>query len=327
MQIRSIIAVAALFTVHCATTPAAPARDSQLLVVNQGSQTLSFVDTKTLTVTASIPMVPSPHEVAVSEDGRTAYVSLYGNREVVGDTIAVVDVASHRETGRLTLDGRKRPHGLVVRGDQLFVTSETSKAVLRIDRASGAIDWVGESGAAGTHMIAVTRDAKRVYSGNIGSSTVSVIDAGAASASKQIAVGKGPEGIAMSPDGREVWSAHRGGGGVSVIDTRTNEVVATILPDVVSARVAISPDSRRVLLFDMPTRNVIVVDRASRKEVGRIAVSGMPGGGIVAADSKTAYITVYEPFSVTRVDLDRLAITGKVETGIAPDGLALISNS
>jgi YVTN family beta-propeller protein len=316
-----------LLLLGCASVPApAPAQHPLLLVVNQGSQTVSFVDAEAMTVVESIPMSPAPHELAIAEDGKTAYVSLYGNREVVGDSIAVIDVATRRETGRLTLGGHKRPHGLVVRGGQLFTTSETSKAVLRLDRATGAIGWTGNTGAAGSHMIAVDAAATRLYSGNIGADSVSAIDIGSGAtsdASQQIQVGKGPEGIALTPDGTEVWAAHRGGGGVSVIDTHSGSVVATLLPEVVSARVAISPDGRRVLLFDMPTGSTIVLDRATRKELGRIAMGGMPGGGIIAPDNRTAYVSVYEPFSVTRIDLETMAITGKVETGIAPDGMAL----
>jgi YVTN family beta-propeller protein len=298
-----------------------------LLVVNQGSQTLSFVDAETMTVIDSIPVSPAPHELAVSEDGRTAYVALYGNQQVVGDSIAVIDVATHKDAGRVSLAGSTRPHGLAVRGDSLFVTSETSQAILRVNRSSGTIDWRGKTGGVGSHMLGVSADGKRVYSGNIGSDSISVIDVGTGATSEptsKVAVGKGPEGIALTPDGTEVWAAHRGGGGVSVIDTASSKVVATLLPEVVSARVTISPDGRRVLLYDMPGRAVIVLDRASRKEIGRITVKGMPGGGTISSDSRTAYVGVYEPFSVTRIDLDTMKITGSVNTGIAPDGIVFV---
>jgi YVTN family beta-propeller protein len=323
----SWIVALTLLLLGCSSAPA-PTAHPLLLVVNQGSQTLSFVDAATMTVSTSIPMSPAPHELALSDDGQTAYVSLYGDREVVGDSIAVIDVATRRETGRLKLLDHKRPHGMAVRGDQLFVTSETSKAVLRLERGTGAVTWTGSTGAAGSHMVAVSADATRLYTGNIGSDSVSVIDTGngsTATASAQIPVGKGPEGIALSPDGSEVWAAHRGGGGVSVIDTRTGMVVATLFPEVVSARVAFSLDGRRVLLFDMPTGSTIVVDRTTRQELGRIAMSGMPGGGFIAPDNRTAFVSVYQPFSVTRIDLDTLKVTGRVETGIAPDGMALAS--
>jgi len=319
-------ALAGLLLTACATSQTPPAQHhATLLVVNQGSQTLSFVDASTLTVTKTIPMSPAPHELVLSPDRRTAYVSLYGNREVVGDRIAVIDVATQQETGRLSLGGKTRPHGMTTRGDHLFVTSETSQSVLRLNRA-GEIDWTGDTKARGSHMLALSPDSARIYTGNIGSDSISVIDVASSHsvASKQIAVGKGPEGIALSPDGFELWAAHRGGGGISIIDTRRDEVVATILPAIISARVTFTPDGRKVLLFDGPSNSLVIVDRAMRAEIGRVTLPGGPGGGIVTSDSRTAYVSVYEPFRVARIDLEKREITGSVETGIAPDGMALI---
>lgn len=310
------------------THPAASAET--LLVVNQGSQTLSFVDAATLAVTKSIPMSPAPHELVVSDDGRTAYVSLYGNHEVVGDSIAVIDVASMSERRRFALGGaHKRPHGLAFRDGRLYVTSEATQSIVRVDPETGVIDWTGETGGVGSHMLALAPDGKRVYCGNIGSNSVSVIDIdGARSvASLKIGVGRGPEGIALTPDGRELWAAHRGEGGLSIIDTGTGKVVATILPKIVSARVTFTPDGRKALLYDGADRHVIVIDTATRAEIGRIVLPGPTGGGIVARDSRVAYVSIYEPFRVARIDLDRLTMTGSVETGIAADGMALVTKA
>src|SRR5687767_13515093 len=64
-----------------------------LVVVNQGSQTVAFVDPVPMTVTGTIPMSPAPHEAVASADGKFVYVSLYGNQAVVGGEIAVIEVA------------------------------------------------------------------------------------------------------------------------------------------------------------------------------------------------------------------------------------------
>jgi YVTN family beta-propeller protein len=298
-------------------------------VVNQGSQTLSFVDPATMTVRKSIPMSPAPHEITGSADGRTAFVSLYGNREVVGDSIAVIDVASQSESRRFRIEGHVRPHGLAFRDGRLYVTAEKESALLRLDPSSGKVEWSGETKGTGSHMLALMPDGKRIYCGNIGSNDVSLIEISGSNsvATTKIAVGRGPEGIALTPDGSELWAAHRGEGGVSVIDTKTNSVVATLLPEVVSARVAFTPDGRKVLLFDFKSNSVVVVDRATRNEIGRVVLDGPPGGGIVAHDSRIAYVSVYEPFKVSRVDLESFSVTGNVETGIAPDGMVLIKHN
>ena len=56
-----------------ATTP-----PSALLVLEKAQNTLVVVDPGSLTIVARIPVGNDPHEVAVSDDGRTAYISNYG---------------------------------------------------------------------------------------------------------------------------------------------------------------------------------------------------------------------------------------------------------
>ena len=69
-----------------------------LLVVNQGDHTLSLIDPDTRQeVARARPTEDSSHEVAVSPDGRLAYLPIYGNAGVGkpgtdGSTIEVVDL-------------------------------------------------------------------------------------------------------------------------------------------------------------------------------------------------------------------------------------------
>ena len=56
----------------------AQAPSAVLLVLSKADQTLSVVDPATLKVLGRMPSGPDPHEVAVSADGRFAYVSNYG---------------------------------------------------------------------------------------------------------------------------------------------------------------------------------------------------------------------------------------------------------
>jgi YVTN family beta-propeller protein len=172
-------------------------------------------------------------------------------------------------------------------------------------------------------MLAVTRDEKKVYTGNVRSNDVSVIRVGEESAYTHIKVGAGPEGIALTPDDKELWAAHRMEGGISIIDTAKDEVVATIGAGIVSARLSFTPDGRKVLAYDMASRSVVVFDRAARKELGRVTFEeGVPVSGIVA-DAKHAYITRYQPDGIVELNLDTMKLGRVVETGAMPDGMTL----
>ena len=74
-----------------------------------------------------------PHEVEVSRDGRTAYVTQFGITDydsrigTPGDHVSRIDLASARETGRYALpEGLRAPHGVKLRpsSDELFVNAE-----------------------------------------------------------------------------------------------------------------------------------------------------------------------------------------------------------
>lgn len=104
----------------------------QLWVVGDTSQTVTVVDTRDLTVLATIDIPTElvdrggkPHDVFVS--GRFAFVSILG---VDGDTGVVLRYSTHRfrETGRITTGDD--PH-LFVTGNRLYVASQDGASVTR----------------------------------------------------------------------------------------------------------------------------------------------------------------------------------------------------
>src|SRR5439155_12428256 len=63
-----------------AARAARPADDPSLLVaVNKLGDTVAFFDTRTHERVATIPLATHPHEIILGPDGRTAYVSIYGD--------------------------------------------------------------------------------------------------------------------------------------------------------------------------------------------------------------------------------------------------------
>ncbi|HEX8127485.1 MAG TPA: hypothetical protein VF527_00050 [Pyrinomonadaceae bacterium] len=309
-----------------AATVSAPAGEAVLLVLNKADNTLAIVDPSALKVVARVPVGEGPHEVVASADGRTAYVGNYGTQAVIGSSLSVIDIAARRETKRIDLGALRRPHGIVEAGGKIYFTAEANRAVARYDPATDKVDWLMGTGESVSHMLVITPDAKKIYTANMLSNTVTALNVGGGPTPPnitQIAVGKTPEGIGISPDGREVWAANRTDGTVSVIDTATNKVVETLAKfSQLPFRVAFTPDGKRVLIPDPVGGELIIFDAATRKETGRIKIAGGTVGVAVAADSKRAYVALQETNSVAAVDLEKLEVVGKVETGKAPDGIA-----
>jgi YVTN family beta-propeller protein len=296
-----------------------------LLVLNKADSNLTLVDPASLQVLVKIPTGNAPHEVAVSTDGRIALVANYGTGPEPGSTISIVDIAGRKELKRLSLP-LLRPHGTFAIGSHIYFTAEGSRVVARYDVSSGAIDWISGSGANVTHMVVVTPDEKKIYTANIGSDSVSMIDltnAPRAVALKQIAVGKGPEGIDLSPDAKQIWVSHRGDGALSIIDTSSDTVTQTVTTGTKMAnRVKFTLDGKRVLVSDPPSNAVLVLDAVSHQVVKKIDTEAGPSGIFIAPDGKRAFIACSNAGKVQVLDLGSLTITGSVATGNQPDGMA-----
>ncbi|HEX8152808.1 MAG TPA: YncE family protein [Thermoanaerobaculia bacterium] len=300
------------------------AASSMLVVANQGGGSISFVDRDSLQVLETIEAGVGPHEAAASPDGSRVAITLYG-RQTASREVLLVDPKTRSIVKRIDLAPSERPHGVTWRRGGIYVTLEKEGSVARIDPSTGAIAWRAKTGGEVGHMLAVTRDEKKLYTGNLKTNDISAIRIGEASAYKTIKVGAGPEGIALSPDDRELWAAHRMAGGISIIDTAKDEVIATIAPEIFSARVTMTPDGKKVLLFDMASKSVVLFDRATRKEIGRVATAeGVPVGGSVTPDSSRAYVLRYQPDAIVELDLKTLKFGREVQTAQAPDGLAIL---
>lgn len=295
------------------------APDSLLLVLNKAEHVLVVVDPVALRVVGRVATGIGPHEVAVAPDGRTAYVTNYGDRQA-GRSISVVDLGS-LTARELPLDSLGRPHGVVVAAGRVYVTAEVNQAVARLDEAATGVDWVARTGQVATHMVVASPDGRTLYTANVGSGNVTRLTL-ASGAVRHIAVGPQPEGIALSPDGRELWVGHNGDGAVSVIAVRTEEVVATLPVGTMPIRLAFTPDGRRVLASDARGDAVVVIDAARREVTGRIPVAGTPIGLVPASDGRRAFVSRTQAGGIAVLDLERLAMVGEVATGLGPDGIA-----
>lgn len=143
-----------------------------LLVLNKGDNTLAIVDPATLKVVARAPAGADPHEVVGSADGKLAFISNYGR----GHTLSVVDLVAQKALPPIELGALRSPHGLAVSDGKIYFTAEGAKVIGSYDPASRQIDWVLGLGQNRTHMIAVGKDSKRIFTSNVNSDTISIID-------------------------------------------------------------------------------------------------------------------------------------------------------
>jgi len=317
-----LIALAAL-----AVASAAQSRGARLLVLNKEDATLNVINPESGTILATVATGQGPHELVATADGKTAFASNYGTGPAPGHTISMIDVAAGKELRRIDVAPLSRPHGLAVVNGKLYFTAEADKKIARYDPAAGKIDWEFDTGQNTTHMVLPAKDARTIFTSNIASDTISMIQQAAGGAWSQtiVPVGKGPEGLDLSPDGRELWSAHSRDGGVSVIDVASKKVVHTIAAGTKrSNRIKLTPDGKFALISDLEAGDLVVLDAAAHKEVKRLPLGKMPEGILIPPAGGVAYVAVNGDNHVAVVDLKTWQVTKKIQTGKGPDGLAWV---
>src|SRR5262245_23584199 len=312
--------------VYLLTSIASTQSSPKLLVLNKEDAALAFVNPATGQVLGKVPSGDGPHELLVSTDGKTAFASNYRTGPAHGHTISMIADPTQKELRRIDVAPLSRLHGLAFVAGKLYFTAEANRKIARYDPAANKVDWEFETGQNGTHMVLPARDARTIFTSNIGSDSVSAIYQGANGAWTQtiIPVGKGPEGIDFSPDGREVWSAHSRDGGVSIIDVATRKVVQTIaLGTKRSNRIKLTPDGKFALISDLDAGDLVVVDAAARKEIKRLPLGRMPEG-ILIPDNAQAFVAVNGDNNVAVVDMKTWTVARRISPGTGPDGLAWV---
>ena len=206
-----------------------------------------------------------------------------------------------------------------------------------------------------THMVYVTPDENHIYTTNVSSATVTILEKvalppmgpppGAPPAAGMagpppgglgpggpprmdwtetvIPVGKGSEGFDVSPDGRELWTANAQDGTLSVIDIAAKKVVATLDAKVFGAnRLKFTLDGKHVLISSLRGGDLVVYDAATRTEWKRVPIGHGAAGILIDPDGDRAFVACTPDNSIAVIDLKTWTVTGHIDVGGEPDGLA-----
>jgi YVTN family beta-propeller protein len=272
-------------------------------------------------VITSVPVGHQPGRVAVTPDGRHAYITDYG-----ANTVSVIDTADSALAATIRVGQKPTVVAVAPDGRRAYVTNSGADTVSVIDVPGNAVtDTVPVKQPTG---IAVTPDSGHVYVSNNGSDTVSVIDAATFSVATIPAVRR-PAAVAISADGRYAYVTNLGSGSgpgsVSMIDIATSKIVATIPVGAVPGSVAAAPAGRYVYVTNFESDTVTVVDTASRAVAATISVSPKPACVAIGPNGDRAYVTNQDSGTVSVIDTASNAVVGTVAVE-QPNGVAISPN-
>lgn len=201
-------------------------RDGRRILVAY-SLGIAVVDRRSKTVIDRISLPPGsvPYSIAVTPDGRTAYVSSVApNAEFYA-----VDLVSRKVVATLSSGGYASSVAMKPDGTQVWFTSFLDDSVTVVDVVRNTLG-VKIGSILNAWAVRFHPTGTRAYvSGPTGSGdVVSVIDTSTYTVIAKIPVGFSPRSMIVTPSGRHLFVANYGGDTITQIDTATNKVVRNI---------------------------------------------------------------------------------------------------
>jgi len=295
----------------CAAAAADPVINAYVL--NEGSASISIVDTLTEKVSAPAKVGNRPRGFAVSREGERIYISLEDgtlierdmfSREESGRArlgglpssidlspdakmiaaaiqssaeVVLVELATMRIAKKIPVRGGKRPENAVFTPDGrwIYVSAEESPALDVIDVRQGT---VASSITVGPRLrgIAFTADGSRAYVAAEHDREVAVIDVSRHALLARVKTPGAPFGVAIHPDGKRVFVSAPGAGKVHVLDTGSNTIVAELDACNGASRMALTPDGNKLYVTCGPANEIVVIDTTTLRRLAQVSVGAAP---------------------------------------------------
>jgi YVTN family beta-propeller protein len=211
----------------------------RVYVTNSGDSSmtlipLSFGARPIASAPTSVLVGGEPTGVAVSPDGRWAYVS-----DKVSSNLVVYDTASLKTDALIRVGTSPWGVALSPDGSRAYVAANAEGVVSVVDTAARLVVATIPVGMTPGDL-ALDPSGKTLYVPSNGSGTVSVIDTATNAVTRIVTVGTQPWGMAVT--GSAAFVANYGSGTVSVIDTTSITVVSTITTGANPFGVAVNGD-------------------------------------------------------------------------------------
>ena len=181
-----------------------------LYAANNLGDSASIIDLTTNKVTATVPVGHNPYTVVLSKDGKSAYVSNWGEQ-----TVSLIDLSLKTPEVSQTIKVGTHPNAMALNPtkDELYVANADSDNVSVIDTASDRVvrtidlaPYPDAKVGSSPNALTVSPDGSTLYVANATNNDVAVINLGtkADKVTALIPTAWYPTGVALSADGKEL---------------------------------------------------------------------------------------------------------------------------
>jgi YVTN family beta-propeller protein len=315
-----------MFRVVCATVVAiciaAPAHAAgRLFVVSKAKKALQVFDAETGKMEFEIAGHGEPHEVAVTTDGRFAFI---GDAVGYKNTVTVVDVEKRAVSEEINFQPHLRAHGLAVTkdGTKLYATSAPTRAVVELTSSPLKIARTFKFFADTVENIALTPDESLLFASSSFDGNIQVIDLAKGEFERSIISGAGAEGLNVTPDGTELWVSNRVDQTVAVIDLAKRKRVATIPCVGNPMHVYFTADGSEAVVTVAVGDRLAIFNRAKRTETTRFEVGDFPIEMTWGEAGGPAFVACAVGNDIAVVDIAARKVLRRIPCGGDPEGIA-----
>ena len=305
-----------------------PAITGALFVAGKFGNTLAKIDLASGEQVALVDSCANPHELATSPDDKYVALACYGGTSV--------DIFRTEDLGRVAsieLGENARPHGIVWHANgHLYATAEGRNAMFVIrDPLGEPRTYEYPTERRGSHMLAVSPDATRAWTMDLGSGTVTRIDLVRGMAPMSVQIGEEPEGIALSPDGETLWVSARGSDMAYALDPRSLEKIKDVPVGDFPLRIVLRPQGDYAVTSDLADGGLSVIDTATGAKVRSIPVSSREEAEartqvtiLFSPDGQRIYVAETTANTIAEVDFASGEVLRRLPGTGGGDGIAII---
>jgi YVTN family beta-propeller protein len=200
----------------------------ELFAAQYGASQVNVYDTAGEgSLLSQIPTGADPAQVAITPNGKRAYVTNSYAQYPTGGTVSVIDVGTRKVKGKpITVGNDPQPIAITPNGQTVYVGNRHDATISVIETKHNTVtDTISVATLTNTVVgghIAVSPDGEYlyvpVYPGGVGENgVVLVISTATDQIATQFPAEEGPDGIAIAPDGNTIYVTNNYSGSMTVV--------------------------------------------------------------------------------------------------------------
>ena len=258
-------------------------------VTNEGSDTVSIINTVTNTVINTITVGTYPTDVVVSPSGTLVYVTNQYVTASGAGNVSVINSATNTVINTITVG--TKPIGVAFNpsGSLAYITNEDSGTVSVINVATNTVINLIAVGSIPS-SVAFNPSGTLAYVTNYGTTTISVINVATNTVINTITAGNSPFSVAFNPSGTLAYVTNQGSNTASVINVATNTVINTIPTGNTPFSVAFNPSGTLAYVTNSNSGTTSVINVATNSVINTVTTNTGPISVAFNPSGTLAYI-------------------------------------